>query len=80
MLSRGVVLLSRGVVMVSWSVSLDLRVSGSVSCFCVLYFWGFDWDTLVDHWDVDWTVPFLNRNVMGPMSSVRSGSRNSVMS
>lgn len=46
----------------SWTmarVSGNLGVSGSVESLGVLNFWGFDWDTVVDLWDVDGSVPLL---------------------
>lgn len=58
------------VVFVSWSVALGM--SGSVEGFGVLHFWGLNWDTIVNHRDVDGAVPFLNWSflVVIPMATV----------
>lgn len=42
----------------------NLSVRGSMESLGVLDFWGFDWDTIVDHWDVDGSVPLLSWGIM----------------
>lgn len=60
------------VIFMGWSVALGM--SGSVEGFGVLHFWCLNWDTVVNHWDVNGTVPFLNWGflVVIPMATVDS--------
>lgn len=61
------------------SVSGNLSVRGSMESLGMLDLWGFNWDTIVNHWDVDGSVPFLSWGIMViPMVTSWAGTGSNV--